>query len=58
MPDLTHVWWWRTVRPDRKGQPCRVLTRARGPGPRNVCVEFADGEQVITPMWAVRKAPA
>ena len=53
---MTHVWWWRTVRPDRKGHPCRVLARGRGPGPRNVAVEFDDGEQVVAPMFAIRRA--
>ncbi len=30
-----------------RGQPCRVLIRAKGPGPRNALVEFADGSQVV-----------
>lgn len=52
----THIWWWRRHRPDRKGHPCRVLARAAGPGPRNVLVVFDDGEQVVAPMWAVRRS--
>jgi hypothetical protein len=55
---VTHVWYWRTVRPDRKGHLCRVVCAARGRGPRNVLVEFADGEKLIAPRWAVRRAPA
>lgn len=54
----THVWYWRTVRPDRKGHRCELLAAGRGPGPRNVAVQFADGEVVIAPRWAVRRAPA
>lgn len=53
---MTHVWYWRKHRPDRKGHPCRVLATSPGPGPRNVLVEFSDGEQVIAPRWAIRRA--
>ena len=53
---MTHVWHWRKYRPDRKGHACRVVCVANGRGPRNVMVEFADGEQVVAPRYAVRKA--
>lgn len=33
---MTHVWFRRRTLPERKGEPCRVLARGRGPGPRNV----------------------
>lgn len=52
---LTHWWRLRRWRPERHGQPCRVLIRARGPGPRNILVEFADGERLISTRWAVRR---
>ena len=52
---MTHVWYWRRHRGDRKGHPCRVIARAPGPGPRNVLVEFEDGEQVVAPRYAIRK---
>lgn len=54
----THVWYWRAVLPERKGQRCRVLCAGRGPGPRNVLVEFEDGHRAVTLRWAVRKARA
>lgn len=52
---MTHTWYWRTVRSDRKGHACRVLARGRGPGPRNVLIEFDDGEQLVAPMFAIRR---
>lgn len=48
---MTHVWRWRKHRGDRHGQPCRIICAGRG----NAMVEFADGEQVIAPRWAVRR---
>ena len=73
---FTHVWFWRKWRGDRKGQDCRVVTRANGTektivawgagpfgkmfkgltysqSPRNILVEFVDGEKVIAPRFAV-----
>lgn len=49
----THVWHWRKWRGDRKGDPCRVLVRARTNGA--ILVEFEDGERVVTSRWAVRR---
>lgn len=49
----THRWWWRVRRPDRKGQPCRVLVRG---GRGSILVEFPDGERVVTSRHAVRRA--
>jgi hypothetical protein len=47
-----HVWFWRARLPERKNEPCRVVAR----GAKNsVLVEFADGQQVITSRYAVRK---
>lgn len=50
------VWFIRKSLPERKGQRCRVVTRGRGPGPRNILVEFADGYRVVTHRYAVRHA--
>ena len=50
-----HVWYFRKYRGDRKGQPCKVLARGRGPGPRNVLVEFKDGERVVGTRYCVRR---
>ncbi len=55
---MTHVWFWRKYRPDRKGHACRVVCSANGRGPRNLLVEFEDGEQVIAPRYAVRRVVA
>jgi hypothetical protein len=47
------VWFWRRRLPERKGEPCRVLTRARAMG--SILVEFPDGHKVITGRHAVRR---
>jgi hypothetical protein len=52
---LTHRWHWRKWRPDRWGDPCRVLCRGNGRGPRNILIEFADGERIVAPRFAVRR---
>lgn len=49
----THVWYWRTVLPERKGQPCRLLATG---SLNSALIEFADGTQVITNRRAVRRA--
>jgi len=54
-PAVSHVWWWRKHRGDRKNQPCLVLERGGGSGPRNVLVEFTDFERVVAPRHAVRR---
>lgn len=51
---MTHVWWWRSVLGERKGQPCRVLARGKL---NSILVEFEDGFRVITSRYAVRRAP-
>jgi hypothetical protein len=51
---MTHVWWWRSRLPERKGQPCEVL--ARGSSMNSILVRFADGYEVITSRYAVRRA--
>lgn len=48
------VWYWRARLPDRKGQRCRVVLRARRMN--SVLVEFEDGYQVVTSRYAVRRA--
>lgn len=61
---MTHYWRLRRYPlqvagldgpPPLYGEHCRVLARGRGPGPRNILVEMADGRQVVTSMWAVRR---
>ena len=52
---MTHYWRVRKWLPERYGQACRVLVRGRGPGPRNVLVEFEDGYRTVAPMWNVRR---
>lgn len=48
-----HVWWWRSRLPERKGQRCRVLVRARRMN--TILVEFEDGFRVVTSRYAVRR---
>lgn len=55
---MTHVWYLRAYLPERKGEPCRVLARGNGRGPRNILVEFADGFRVVSTRFAVRRLPA
>lgn len=52
---MTHVWFRRRTLPERKGEPCRVLARGHGPGPRNVLVEFGDGHLVVADRFALRR---
>jgi len=49
---MTHVWFWRSRLPERKGQECRVLVRGRM---NSILVEFADGYRVVTSRYAVRR---
>lgn len=50
---MTHIWHWNKWRGDRKGHPCRLLVTRSGNG--NILVEFADGEWVVAPRYAVRR---
>ena len=56
MAEMTHYWFFKKYLPERNGQPCRVLARGNGAGPRNVLVEFADGYRVVGTRFAVRRA--
>jgi len=48
---FTHIWWWRTRLPGRKGQKCRILaTRAD----QLLWIEFEDGFRTICSPHAVR----
>jgi hypothetical protein len=49
---MTHIWFWRSRLPERKGQPCRILARGRM---NSILVEFEDGYKVITSRYAVRR---
>ena len=50
---FSHIWFWRSRLPGRKGAPCRVLARGRL---NSILVEFEDGERVVTSRYAVRLA--
>lgn len=47
------VWYWRVNLPHRKGERCRIVARGTM---NSVCVEFEDGDRVITSRYAVRRA--
>jgi hypothetical protein len=49
---MTHVWFWLSRLPERKGQLCRVLVRGKM---NSILVEFEDGYKVVTSRYAVRK---
>ena len=49
---MTHIWFWKSVLGDRKGQPCRVICAGKM---NSVLVEFEDGFRVVTSRYAVRK---
>lgn len=52
---MTYPYYWRvqTRLPARKGEPCRVLVRARR---MNSClVEFMDGYRVVTSRNYIRR---
>lgn len=52
MVEWTHIWFWRSALPERKGQPCKVTARGKM---NSIRVEFPDGFKVITSRYAVRK---
>lgn len=58
MLTMTHYWRLHRWLPERYGQPCRIVMTSRGPGPRNICVEFADGYRTVTSRWSVRREGA
>ena len=47
-----YEWYWRKRLPERKGQPCRVVTRGKM---NSISVEFPDGFRVVTSGFAIRK---
>ena len=49
---FTHIWFWKSRLPERKGQPCRVIARGKM---NSILVEFEDGMKVVTSRYAVRK---
>jgi len=65
MSGFDHVWYqrkwprstWSSKGDERKGQACIVLARGNGRGPRNVLVEFEDGEQMVGTRFCVRRTP-
>ncbi len=46
---MKHIYTGR-MRPDRKGQPCLLVTTWRRRGPHNVLIRFEDGFEMVTPM--------
>jgi hypothetical protein len=50
--EFTHLWFWKSRLPARKGQHWRVLARGRM---NSILVEFEDGYRVVTSRYAVRK---
>ena len=42
---MTHIWFWRSRLPERKGEPCEVVARG---AMNSIKVRFADGFTVIT----------
>ncbi|CAN5809943.1 hypothetical protein BH11PLA1_BH11PLA1_21170 [soil metagenome] len=52
---FTHFRRIRKHLPERIGTPCRILINSRGPGPRNLLIEFPDGAQVVTARWNIRR---
>jgi hypothetical protein len=56
MEDMTHYWAFKKYLPERHKQPCRVIARGNGKGPRNVLIEFQDGYRVIGTRFCVRKS--
>jgi hypothetical protein len=47
---------WGKDSTSRKGQSCRVVLTATGPGPRNALVEFEDGARFVVTNAARRYA--
>lgn len=52
---MTHFYNIKKWGIGRFKQPCNVLARGRGPGPRNVLIQFADGHRLVTIRHAVRR---
>lgn len=52
---FTHYWFYKKYLGERNRQPCRVLARGTGKGPRNVLVEFEDGYRVVGTRFCVRR---
>jgi len=48
---MTHVWFWKSRLPERKGAPCRILARGKM---NSILVEFEDGYKTVTSRFAVR----
>lgn len=49
---MSHVWYWRSRLPERKGERCDVLARG---AMNSILVGFADGFKVVTSRYAVRR---
>lgn len=61
MSGYPYVWRWKqwprsswdSPGNERYGEPCRVVCRGPGRGPRNILVEFQDGREIVAPRFAV-----
>ena len=51
---MTHYWRIRKWLPERFGQPCAVIARGRM---NSILVRFADGKEVVTSRYFVRRIP-
>lgn len=49
---MTHYWRILKWRGDRFGEQCRLIAAGRN---GNVLVEFADGEQIVTSRFSIRR---
>ena len=49
---MTHLWFWKAILGERKGQSCRVICTGKL---TSALVEFGDGFRVVTSRYAVRK---
>jgi len=49
---MTHIWFWKSRLPERKGQFCRILKQGKK---NTILVEFADGFKIVTSHYIIRK---
>ena len=50
--NVTHMWFWKSRLPERKGQLCKIIARGKM---NSILVEFEDGFRVVTSRYAVRR---
>jgi hypothetical protein len=42
---FTHIWFWKSRLPERKGQLCKIIARGKM---NSILVEFEDRVRVVT----------